>query len=517
MVLAYKNRFLKQYDVSDFGTPIKGFSLVRSGLDVVLWMHAEGEYEKIAYQIDNQFVIEVRHVSKEQRAQQAKEGRYTGERISLDFQSIDLRAVLQILADFAGFNLIVSDGVKGNVTLRLQNVPWDQALDIILKTKGLDKRVQGNITRIAPASEIASEETQELEALKHVQDLAPLRSEWIAIKYADASDIASILKEKGNSLLSTRGNVTVDKRTNTLLVQDIETKLAEVHAMLQILDVPVRQVEISTQIVTANDSCEEALGMRFGGALAFNFGHRILGVGNHVEASRAIANNGFPPPPAPIIPSGLMGGPESAGPTVNTTEALFSDLGNITSAGKIASVGLSLARLPNGTLLDLELQALELESKTKTIARPKVLTEDKNKAVVEQGTDIPYQESTSSGATSITYKKASLRLEVTPHITPDNKVQLDLIITNDSPVSKTLNSAINTNRLETKVLVDDGETVVLGGVLSVLTSRTGFKVPFFGDIPIIGAIFRNRNLADSRQELLIFITPRIVKAIPKDP
>lgn len=513
------DRLLRQYDVVDFGTPIHEFSLSRQGDDVLLAMEANGDFDKIAYQMDNQFIIEVRSLTKEERAALKSEGRFTGERISLNFQDVEIRAVLQIIADFAGFNLITSDSVKGNITLRLQNVPWDQALDIVLKSKSLDKRQQGNVVMVAPAEEIAIREKQELENQKQVEDLGPLRSEFIQINYAKAEDLAGMLKEKSNSLMTARGNVTVDKRTNALLVQDIPEKIAEIKALIKKLDIAVRQVEISTQIITADESCEDALGMRFGGALNPKFGSRRLGIGSTGERARAIADflpSGRVPPSMPIIPNGLLNAPPLAGPTIQTTEGLFSDLGTTTSAG-IASLGLALARLPNGTLLDLELQALELESKTKTIARPKLMTTDQTKAVVEQGLEIPYQEASSSGATSTSYRKAVLKLEVTPQITPDGKITLALIITNDSRGEAIATSnggealTINTNRLETTVLVDNGETVVLGGILTITKVRRSAKVPFFGDIPFLGAMFRNRNREEIRKELLIFITPKIVK------
>lgn len=515
------DRLLRQYDVQDFGTPVRGFSLIPAGPDVLLTMEPIGDYDKIAYQMDNQFIIEVRKLTREEKALQRSEGRFTGERISLNFQDVEVRAVLQIIADFAGFNLITSDSVKGNVTLRLQNVPWDQALDIVLKSKGLDKRQQGNVVMVAPTEEIAMREKQELETLKQVADLGPLRSELIQINYAKGEDLAAILKEKSNSLMTSRGNVTVDKRTNTLLIQDTDEKIGEIKALLRKLDVPVRQVEISTQIITADDSCIAALGMRFAGALDPKIGSRRLGVGSTGERARAIADflpTGQVPPSDPIIPHGIFAAPPTSGPTVRTTEGLFSDLGTTTPAG-IATLGLALAKLPNGTLLDLEIQALELETKAKTIARPKILTTDQNKAVVEQGLEIPYQEATSSGATSTSFRKAVLRLEVTPQITPDDKITMDLKISNDSPGAPLAQEnggealTINTNRLDTKVLVDNGETVVLGGVLSITKTRSRAKVPFFGDIPFLGAMFRNRNETESRKELLIFITPKIVKPL----
>ncbi len=512
-------RLEKYYDVTDFGTPIQGFSLVKSGGDIIMSMDVSGNSDKIAYQMDKQYVVEARSISHEEQQAQRKEGKFTGERISLNFQDVEMRAILQIIADFAGFNLITSDSVKGNITLRLQNVPWDQALDIILKSKDLDKRQVGNVVMVAPATEIAAREKQELENLKQASELGPLISEIIQINYAKAEDLSTILKDKANSMMTRRGNVTVDKRTNTLLVQDIAEKLIEIRALIKRLDIPVRQVEISTQIITATDTCADALGMRFGGALNPGFGSRRLGIGATVERARAIAdysNTGQVPPSAAKIPSGFINNQIATGPTVNTTEGLFSDLAVTTNAG-IGKLGLAFAKLPNGTLLDLEIQALELESKVKTIARPKLLTTDQNKAAVEQGFDVPYQEASSSGATTTSYKKASLRLEVTPQITPDDKITMDVVVTDDS-LGQTISTAnggqaivINTNRLETKVLVNNGETVVLGGILQLTKNKVKVKIPFFGDLPLVGIFFRSKTENDTRTELLIFITPRIVE------
>lgn len=525
---------IKKYDVADFGTPVQDviLSKKRSGVEMVI--DATGQYDKIAYQMDNQFIVEVRGTTKEEK-QVASElsGHYTGDRISLNFQDIEIRAVLQMIADFSGFNMIASDSVQGNITLRLQNVPWDQALDIILKTKGLDKRQYGNVMLVGPTAEIAAREKLELEGRRQIEDLGPLTSELIQINYAKAKDLATILKDKANSIMTSRGNVTVDERTNTLLVQDTALKLIQIRALLKKLDVAIRQVEISTQIVTATNILESTLGIRFGGGANLGIGHRRLGVGSNIDRARPIADFGLqgvnPPgtvpasnqqynvapasrlPDANITQQPFNGTP----PTVNNTEGLFSDLGASLVGGTLApaKVGLALGRLPNGTLLDLELQAMEFESKSKTIARPKLVTLDQNKASVEQGMDIPYLQASSSGATSVSYKTAALKLEVTPQITPDNKINLDLMISKDSPSNLNTNGAgvaINTNRLQTKVLVDNGETIVLGGVFSTDQVKQSQKVPFFGDLPMIGGLFRNRYSKCSPTELIVFLTPKII-------
>lgn len=442
-------------------------------------------------------------------------------KISFNFQDIEVRAVLQILAEFAGFNLIASDSVKGNITLRLQEVSWQEALNIILTSKGLGKRQWGTVIYVGPRAELEQQELSELENQNRANILEPLRTEYIQINYAKAEKMAALLKEKQNSLLSSRGNVTYDERSNILLVQDIPNKLKEIKLLMTRLDSPVRQVEISTQIVEADDSMEEILGTRFGGAFYGRLGKRRIGVGRSAERARAIAD--FPgervPPSNAIISHGSFDAKGMEGPRLQTTEGLFSDLGFVSDSAvsQVGRIGIALARLPRGTLIDLELQALELESRLKTISRPRLTTTDKTTASVEQGFDIPYQEATASGATSTSFRKAVLKLEVTPQITPDNKILLDLVINNDSPDNVhtfeqggTFSSTIKTSRLTTEVLANDGETIVLGGVLTFTDNRTQSKIPFLGDLPCIGVLFRNKTMKQSHSEVIIFITPRIV-------
>jgi type IV pilus assembly protein PilQ len=545
-----ENNLVKKYDVTDFGTPVKSILLTRGEQDVHMTIDAVGDYDKIVYQMDNQFIVEVRKVNKgEKQTSRELNEQYTGERISLNFQDIEIRALLQMIADFSGFNVITSDNVKGNVTLRLQNVPWDQALDIILKTKGLDKRQYGNVMLVGPTDEIAAREKVELEGRKQIEELGALKSELIQINYAKAKDLATLMKDKANSIMTSRGNVTVDERTNTLLVQDTANKLVEIRALLKKLDIPIRQVEIATQIITTSSAVENVLGIRFGGAANLGIGHRRLGVGNTIDRARPIAdfglgpNNVNPPGtvpasnqqyniPPPIVTAGAAAQqspqPPDANitqqpyngtpPTVNNTEGLFSDLGALTAgtlfgaAGIVpGKIGLALGRLPNGTLLDLELQAMEFEFKSKTLAKPRLVTLDQNKASVEQGVDIPYLQASSSGATSVAYKTAALKLEVTPQITPDNKINLDLLISNDTQgATVAAGPTVNTNRLQTKVLVDNGETIVLGGVLSVKDTKQSGKVPFFGDLPILGGLFRNKYSTYAPSELIVFLTPKII-------
>ncbi len=527
----------KQFDVTDFGTPVQTVTISNKGNTVNMAVNATGEYDKIAYQMDNQFILDVRAVSAEDQTGLNGEQKYVGEKISLNFQDISIRAVLQIIADFSGFNIITDDTVKGSITLRLQNIPWDQALDIILRSKGLSKRQQGNVLIVGPAEQIAAREKVELEGQRQAEDLGPVKSELFQINYADATTLSTLIKDKSSSLLTSRGAITVDKRTNTLLIQDVANRLNDIRELLKKLDIPVRQVEISTQIITADNTLEKALGVRLGGGANAGIGHRRLGVGSSIERGRAISDYTDGSGKSVVPPSNITttGGtaPNSnitqqayttaaTAPTVNNTEGLFSDLG-VTGAGTAfgaagytaGKVGFALAKLPNGTLLDLELDALQYESKSKTIAKPKVITQDQNKATVEKGIDVPYLESTSSGAASVAFKSASLKLEVTPHITPDDKINLDLNISNDSvgTSSGTAGPQINTNHVQTKVLVDNGETVVLGGVLSIIDNKSIVKVPFFGDLPIIGGLFRNRYFKYEPTELIVFITPRIVNPI----
>lgn len=518
-------RLIRRYDVRDFGTALQEFIVVQKNNTVSVDMMALGEYEKMAYQTDNKFIIEIRKLSNDEKGARST-GPFTGERLSFNFQDIEIRAALQILADFAGFNLIACDSIQGNITLRLQDVPWDQALDIILKCKQLGKRQFGKVMLVGPSEELIERERRELESMQQVDSLEPLHSEQIQINYAKAKDISILLKEKGNNFMSTRGNVTYDERTNMLLVQDTITRISEIKGLISKLDIPVSQVEIASQIVTADENLEEMLGVKFGGGVDLRLGKKMLGVGSTNERARAIAD--FPgnrvPPSNATIPSGPITSSGAGSifpfPTVATTEGLFADLPvSPTVAGlNPGKLALALARLPNGMLVDLELQALEFESKIKTISRPKITTTNKTKAYVEQGFEVPFQEASSSGATSTSFKKAVLRLEVTPQITPDGKIIMDLVIQNDTidntntvTQQGSTSSTIKTSHLETQVLVDNGETIVLGGVLTITDSKTRSKIPFFGDLPFVGVMFRNRHIQEQRKEVLIFITPRIVK------
>jgi type IV pilus assembly protein PilQ len=446
-----------------------------------------GDYDQLAYQSDNVYTLEIKPLTPEV-VEQRKKVEFSGERLSLNFQDIEVRSVLQLIADFTNLNVVVSDSVSGNLTLRLKNVPWDQALDIILKTKGLAMRQTGNVLLIAPTEEIAAREKLELEANKQVEELAPLRTEFFQVNYANASEIAALLKSSENSLLSTRGAVTIDERTNLLLIQDTALKLEEIRDLITRLDVPVRQVLIESRIVEADDSYSKELGVRFG-VSSYN--------GNSPDGWE----NGF-------------SGTEAASRSVVAAQGVGPGNYNVNlpSTTVAGSLGLTLIKLSNDLMLNLELSAAELESRIETVSNPRVITSNQRTARIETGTEIPYQEATSSGATSVSFKKAVLSLEVTPQITPDDRISMDIRVNKDS-VGEIYAGvpSIDTNAVETQVLVDNGQTVVLGGVFEQSQERSTDKVPFFGDIPVAGYLFRRDRNRDDKAELLIFLTPKLLQ------
>lgn len=483
-------RLERRLDVTDFATPVKTIDLRRYGQNVRMVVTPTETYDQLAYQSGNQFTVELKPVTPEQQeARRTAEGRYSGERLSLSFQDIEVRAVLQLIADFTGLNMVVSDTVSGNITLRLQDVPWDQALDIILKTRGLDVRKQGNVMLVAPAAEIAAREQLEMESQRQAQELAPLHSEFIQVNYAKASDLASLIKSDQASLLSPRGNVKIDPRTNTLIVQDTAANLNQIRTLVQRLDIAVRQVLIESRVVIATDDFSRELGVRFGAA-----GNRTRGRTDFVVGG---TNTGATWPGLDLTPS--MGSP---------APGMIVDLPTGDPAG---SLGLAVGRM-GSYLLQLELSAMESEGKGSIISSPRIITANQKAASIEQGVEIPYQEASSSGATSTSFKKAVLGLTVTPQITPDDRVLLDLEVTKDSRGEETNNGpAINTQAVNTQVLVDNGETVVLGGIYEQTSTNGIQRVPFFGELPLIGYLFQNRIKVDNRSELLIFVTPKILK------
>lgn len=485
----------KRWDVVDFSTPVQSFETFADGDNtrIVITPDTSKEFEHLAYQSDNKYVVEIREIPDEV-VQQRKKEVFEGERLSLNFQDIEVRSVLQLIADFTGLNMVVSDAVTGNLTLRLKNVPWDQALDIVLKTKGLGKRENGNVIYVAPSEEIANRERLELESLQQVAELSPLRSELMQVKYARAEDFSELLKSSDNTILSERGSVSVDERTNTLLVQDTANKLDEIRRLVEHLDVPVKQVLIESRIVTASDDFSKSLGVRFG---VTNVDDRDLASGDTGDITTGNLEG---------IVDIINGDP------LELQDSLNVDLPSFGDGLNFASVGLALAKLPFGFLVELELSAAQAENRAEIISSPRVIATNQTTARIEQGTEIPYASQTSSGATDIEFQEAVLSLEVTPQITPDNRVAMKLAITNDTVAELTVGGvpAIDTNQIETDVLVDNGQTIVLGGVHVQDRQNTVNRVPFFSDIPLFGRLFKNSFEQDNKSELLIFITPKII-------
>lgn len=487
----------RRLDVVDFATPVKFVDANMEGTDTVIYIEPEGQYDYLAYQADSVLAINVKPITKVEKERQAKsEFPYTGEKLSLNFQNIDVRAVLQLIADFTGQNLVASDTVDGGITLRLQNVPWDQALDLVLKTKGLAKRQMGNVLLVAPAEEIAAREKIELEAVKQVEELAPLLSEYVQLRYAKATDIASLLTSE-SGLMSARGTAVVDERTNTLLMKDTGDNLDKIREAIALLDVPVRQVLIEARIVIANTSVGEKLGIRWGGAgqqvsgdSYVNFGgsQNTLSESNQILVGNTSRNDGRD--------------------NISFPDAYVVDLGVSDAGASSVAVGIQTFDY----LLDLELSAVETDGDAEIVSQPRVITADGQTASIQTGTEIPYQEATSSGASSVSFKAAVLKLEVTPQITPDDRIIMDLKINQDS-IGDVFNGipSINTNALETQVLVENGETIVLGGIFRSTETNATTKTPFFGDIPLIGVLFRRTEHTETKAELLVFITPRLVK------
>jgi type IV pilus assembly protein PilQ len=481
----------RRLDVTDFATPVKEVDTKPAASGVRMAIAASGSYEHMAYQSDNMLTIEVKPLTKSQELA-ARKDNFTGERLSLNFQNIEVRAVLQLIADFTGLNMVASDGVAGSVTLRLKNVPWDQALDIILRSKGLGMRRNGNVIMVAPQDEISSREKLELEAQKQLADLAPVHTEFAQVNYAKATDIAALLKAKENKLVSDRGNVTVDDRTNTLLIQDTDDKLAEIRKVIASLDIPVRQVLIESRLVIANQDFTKQLGVKFG----YSKGGDSYMIGGKRPGDTAYTTNGS----------------STGTPTTFNTSGKENYLVDLpTNAVPAGALGLAIGKV-GSWLLQLELSALQAEGRGEIVSNPRVITADQKEAVIEQGEDIPYEVATSSGATSITFKKAVLSLKVVPQITPDDRVMMNLKVSKDSRGADTrAGPAINTQNVSTQVLVNNGETVVLGGVFEQTNTKDVKRVPFFSDLPYVGALFKNDGVVRNKKELLIFVTPKVLK------
>lgn len=487
------DELLKRLDVTDFGTPIQFIDTrsSKSGTRVVVQPGSD-EYEQLAYQSDNMFTLELKPMPREEiEAARKKKFGYTGERLSLNFQDIEVRSVLQLLADFTELNIVVSDNVDGKLTLRLKNVPWDQALDIILKSKNLGKRQSGSVIMVAPAEEIAQRERIELEAEQQKVELSPLRTEFFQINYADAVEFGALLKSDEGGVLSDRGSITVDERTNTLLISDTGDKLDQIRALVNRLDIPVRQVLIESRIVIATDDFNRELGFRMGV-------NRDTTEGDGEGFIISDDSNGV---------SNLL-----------DNESLGDDRFNVNlpAANVAGSLGLALAKLPFGTLLELELSAMQAEGTGEVVSSPRIITANQHEAYIEQGVEIPYLEASSSGATSVSFRKAVLGLKVTPHITPDDRIIMDLTVNKDT-VGEIFGEgnfqipSIDTREVNTQVLVDNGETVVLGGIYEQQTLNQKTKVPFFGDLPFIGRLFKRTVAEDDKSELLVFVTPKIVR------
>src|SRR6056300_7452 len=494
-------RLLRRFDVTDFATPVHSVDVNTTELGAVLTLKTASDFDYLAYQTDNQYVLSVKSLTPEEVEDRRNEFAYVGDRISLNFQDIEVRAVLQLIADFTELNLVASDTVMGRITLRLQNVPWDQALELVLKTRGLDKRQIGNVLMVAPADEIAERERQQIEANKQIAELAPLSTEFIRIRYAKADaivDLFSAGSEDGGSLISARGSVIVDPRTNSLIVTETSAKLAEIRNLIDIVDIPIRQVMIEARIVIAQSNLDEQLGIRWGGGYTnndFDGKGNALTIGGDTESVAALNQS---------IIDGLPG-------TVSYPGALLVDLGVGEPSGSFA-VGFT----SRDVFLTAELSALEAIGKGEVVSQPKVITGDKQKASIKSGTEVPYQESSAGGATATQFKEAVLQLDVTPNITPDDRILLDLVINQDS-IGDLVPSGdggsiptIDTTELTTQVLVGNGETIVLGGVFRTEDLEKVSKVPVLGDIPIMGQFFRSSSTSRTKTETLIFITPRIL-------
>lgn len=492
-------------DVKDFATPVQFVSASdQDGLSTIS-IEPVGFYDYLAFQADNKLTISVKPLSQDDVEKRKKERfAYSGEKLSLNFQDIDVRSVLQLIADFTDLNLVASDTVQGNITLRLQNVPWDQALDLVLKTRGLDKRKVGNVLLIAPADEIAARERQELEAKNQIAELAPLRRELIQVNYAKAADIAALFQSvaatEGEDSTE-RGTVTVDDRTNSIIAYQTQDRLDELRRIVAQLDIPVRQVMIEARIVEASVGYEKDIGVRWGGTL-----------GGAGSKWRSYGTNG-----ATGIEDvdGASCGPFAGACTRPTVEVGDSNVPVpfIDMGADSATSGIGIGFITDNAILDLQLSAMEASGNGEVISQPKVVTSDKETAKILKGAEIPYQEASSSGATTVSFKEAALSLEVTPQITPDNRIIMEVKVNKDEPdYEREFNGVppINKNEVNAKILVEDGETIVIGGVFSNTQTKAVEKVPLLGDIPFIGRLFRRDAVRDEKNELLVFITPRIM-------
>lgn len=513
----------RSYDVLDFATPVKGFQVKQVGRDTQILLEPQGEYDYLAYQTDTTYVLSVRPLTQEEVEEKRKAFAFNGEKLSLNFQDIKVRSVLQLIADFTGLNLVTSDSVKGSITLRLQDVPWDQALDLILKTKGLDKRQVGNVLMVAPAAEIAEREFQEIETRKQLVELAPLQTEFIRIRYADAGDIFNLFQnedggvsdEEGTgaagatgSILSPRGRVVVDERTNTIVITDTADKIEEFKYLINNIDIPLRQVLVEARIVIANDSLDEQIGITWGGGTADQGTGDRFGITGSLNS--LVSEAGADADERTDI-FGAVNGQGS----VEFPDANFVDLGVSSNFGTPQSF--ALGYLADNAFLGLELSAIAAEGRGEVVSQPKLITGDKQEAEIKTGEDIPFVESSASGRSTVKFREAVLSLKVTPSITPDNRLILDLVVKQDSRSADLVfgenNSSvpiIARNEIRTQALVDNGKTIVLGGVFREAELESETKVPLLGDLPLLGRLFKRTTTNSEKNELLIFITPRIL-------
>lgn len=530
------NNLLRKFEVSDFGTPIKTIIISNKDNNVLLTIAAVGEYEKISYHVGDKYIVEARpKTALEQQMEKARKFKFTGEKISLNFQDIEIRAVLQLLADFTGMNIVANDSVTGNVTLRLENIPWDQALDFILKSKGLSKREAGNVVLIAPSEELSKYEEIELSSVKQLEALAPLKTEFLQINYAKADEVVKMIQGGDkNSMLSSRGKISVDSRTNMLLIKDIDEKINDIKDLIKTLDVPVKQVLIEAYIVSASEDFQDSLGIKLSGAATAKIGSHRIGLGANPSAGGGSSASSSAA--TTTASSGTTNSSSSAEAAVPTSAASSAGgnawnianggIGAATAAqffdfstGAAGVLGLALSRLPGGTLLNLELDAGETEALSTIISKPRILTMDKQSASIESGQDIPYTTSTANSGSNTTFQKAVLKLQVTPQITPNDQISMDLTINNDSPGAATAGASgppINTTSLKTNVLVNNGETIILGGLFTDTLNDSKNKIPYLSDMPFLGRLFQNKKIGSSKKELLVFITPRIMQTLERD-
>lgn len=508
----------RRLDVADFGTPVQLITTQQAGDRVRMTIEPKGEWEHSAYQSENQFVVEVRP-RKIDPTKLTQGAGYNGEKLSLNFQNIEIRSLLQVIADFTNFNIVTSDSVTGALTLRLKDVPWDQALEIIMQAKNLGMRKNGSVLWIAPKDEINAKEKLEFEAQAAIQNLEPVRTQSFQLNYTKAMVIAQGLMGTGASsgggggggttskILSARGSVIAESRTNQLFVSDIPSRLAQVAELIQKLDIPVRQVLIEARIVEASDTFGKSLGVKLGGNIVNN----RSALGTYTDMA-GVGYSSYTPGPNGMVPSGSYTAPKGvATPGFSNNFVNLPSTGVAGNGNAAGTFAVSLFNSSFSRMLNLEISALEADGKGKVVSSPRVVTADQTKALIEQGTELPYQVATSSGATSIAFRKANLKLEVTPQITPEGNIILTLDVNKDTVGRQTTAGfAIDTKHIQTEVLVENGGTVVIGGIFELTETNDESRIPVLGEVPVLGALFRTRNRVANKTEMLVFITPKMI-------